>query len=123
MTGCFVDTNVLLRYLLDDNEEQALIAEHVIDGGAWTSPEVLAEITYVLGSVYEAEREDIKAALDVLANIIRFQPDDVTRSAIEEYGNTKLDFVDCMAVAYNKYGERVFSFDKGVNKRMNGVGE
>ncbi len=118
MKGCFIDTNVIMRYLLDDNEEQALIAEHLIDGGAWTTPEVLAEVTYVLDSVYEVKRDEITTALEMMANVLTFQPDAVTRSAIGEFGRTKLDFVDCMAVAYGLHGERVFTFDKEVNKQL-----
>ena len=69
-----IDTNVILRFLLDDNEEQALIAEHVIDGDAWNTPEVLAEITYVLGSVYGMPRKDIHDALCIISNEIEIKP-------------------------------------------------
>ena len=114
-----IDTNVLLRYLLDDREDMALIAEHLIDGGAWTTPEVLAEITYVLESVYGLPRADIHAALCMVANLVELRPPDVTLSAINEYGATKLDFVDCMITAYSRAcGERVFSFDKEINRRL-----
>lgn len=114
-----IDTNVLLRYLLDDIEEMALIAEHLIDGGAWTTPEVLAEITYVLESVYDLPRADIHAALCIIANLVELRPCEATLSAIKEYGETKLDFVDCMMTAYSRAcGERVFTFDKEINRRL-----
>ena len=63
MDKTLIDTNVILRYLIDDDEEQSLIAEHLIDGGAWTTPEVLAEMTWVLGSVYRQSRKRIGSAL------------------------------------------------------------
>ena len=114
-----IDTNVILRYLLDDNEEQALIAEHLIDGDAWTTPEVLAEVTYVLDCVYNASRKDIAAALQIIENKIELQPQSVYSRAIKEFSESKLDFVDCMIVAYEKEGvSRVFSFDKELNRRL-----
>lgn len=119
MDPVLIDTNVILRYLLDDNEDMALISEHLIDGGAWTTPEVLAEITYVLESVYGLPRRDIYAALCIIANHVALRPEQIALSAIREYGETKLDFVDCMMVAYAKTGtERVFSYDKEINRRL-----
>ena len=120
MIGTLVDTNVILRYLIDDDEEQSLIAEHIIDGGAWTTPEVLAEITWVLESVYQQKRERISTALIEIANRVTLEPQDVTIKAIDEYDKTNLDFVDCMLVAYDKLGiSKVFTFDKGINRRLN----
>ena len=119
MNNVLIDTNVLLRYLLDDNEQMSLIAEHLIDGGAWTTPEVLAEIAYVLESVYEAPRTDIHAALCIVANHVELRPQQVSLTAIREYGETKLDFVDCMITAYAKTDHaRVFPFDKEINRRL-----
>lgn len=118
MSGCFIDTNVILRYLLDDNEEQALLAEHVINGGAWTTPEVLAEVTHVLKHHYSCERREIFTALELTANVVELRPYAETLEAIREYGETGLDFVDCMASAYNKCGESVFTFYIELNRRM-----
>ena len=119
MNNILVDTNVLLRYLLDDEESMALIAEQVINGGAWATPEVLAEITYVLESVYELPRAEIHAALCVISNNVELRPASICNVAIKEYGETNLDFVDCIIVAYAKASnERIFSFDKGINKRL-----
>ena len=42
-----VDANVVLRYLLHDDENQFPTAERTIHGGAYLLPEVLAEIVYV----------------------------------------------------------------------------
>ena len=47
-----VDANVILRYLLDDVQEQAEAARRAIDAGAWTTAEVVAEVAYVLSGVY-----------------------------------------------------------------------
>lgn len=119
MDKVLVDTNVLLRYLLDDIEEQSLVVEHILDGGAWTTTEVFAEITYVLESVYNVERKEIATALSIIVNRVDIEPYEVVLRAIEEYEKSNLDFVDCMMVAYDKMGiSRVFTFDKGINKRL-----
>ena len=46
-----VDANVILRYLLNDNQEMAQQAKAVIEGGAYTKPEIIAEVVYVLKGV------------------------------------------------------------------------
>lgn len=117
MYKVLIDTNVMLRYLLDDNEDMALIAEHVIDGGAWTSPVYLAEFVYVLEGVYGLSRKDIHAALGIISHEVELRPA-LTERAVKEYGETNLDFADCMMLAYASAGERTFTFDKGINKRL-----
>lgn len=114
-----IDTNVILRYLLDDVEEMSLMAEQMIEGGAWTTPEVLAETTYVLEKIYGFIRRDISAALNVISIHVETRPYDVVVRAIKEYDRTDLDFVDCMIVGYSDVGsERVFTFDKQINRRL-----
>ena len=47
-----IDANVILRYLLNDVEEMAKKSAEIINAGAFTLPEVIAEVVYVLKSVY-----------------------------------------------------------------------
>ena len=122
MNNVLIDTNVILRYLLEDNEEMALTAEHIIDGGAWTTSEVLAEVTYILEKYYEMPREDVAWALNIIYIKVETRPQRIVLRAISEYEATNLDFVDCMMVAYAIEGrERTFSFDKGINKRISQI--
>lgn len=122
MNKILIDTNVILRYLLDDVEEMALIAEQIIEGGARTTPEVLAEMTYVLETVYGFSRKDIGAALNTVFIYVEVAPYDVVSRAIREYEETELDFVDCMMIAYaTENNERVLTFDKGINLRLSEI--
>lgn len=117
MTSTLIDANVLLRYILDDNEEMALQAELLIQGGAWTTPEVLAEVTYVLESVYQVERSEIAGVLEMIANSVELESQLICMEAIRIYRNSKLDYVDCMIAAYAiKGNEHFFSFDKALNR-------
>ena len=58
-----IDANVILRYLLNDNQDMALRAKAVIDSGAYTKPEIIAEVVYVLKGVYQATRADIRVLI------------------------------------------------------------
>lgn len=48
-----IDANVILRYLLEDHPQLSPEAKKVIESGAYTLPEVLAEVVYVLKGVYK----------------------------------------------------------------------
>ena len=114
-----LDANVLLRYILNDNEEMSRIASELIDGTVYTVPEVLAEVAYVLAKVYKANRADIATFLSAIVNDVDVEPAHVVEKAIEVYRDNNLDFVDCMLVAYNKVeGTKVFTFDKKMNKLL-----
>ena len=58
-----IDANVILRYLLRDHQQMSEESKKIIEGGAFTLPEVLAEVVYVLKSVYEVERAEITNTL------------------------------------------------------------
>ena len=114
-----LDANVLLRYILNDNEEMSRIASELIDGTVYTVPEVLSEVAYVLAKVYKANRADIATFLSAIVNDVDVEPAHVVEKAIEVYRDNNLDFVDCMLVAYNKVeGTKVFTFDKKMNKLL-----
>ena len=114
-----LDANVLLRYILNDNEEMSRIASELIDGTVYTVPEVLAEVAYVLAKVYKANRADIATFLSAIVNDVDVEPAHVVEKAIEVYRDNNLDFVDCMLVAYNNIeGTKVFTFDKKMNKLL-----
>ena len=94
-----VDTNVLVRLLAGDDEEQAVAAEAYVGGGAWISHLVLAETTWVLRSVYARSSRQIAHALDRLLDHehIVIQDADVVRSAIEAFRRRPaVGFSDCL---------------------------
>ena len=54
------DANLILRYLLDDDEELSPKAAEIIEQNKLIVPnEIFAEIVYVLEKVYEVKREEI----------------------------------------------------------------
>ena len=98
-----VDTNVLLRYLLRDDEAQAESSRRVIDGEerVLITDVVLAETLWTLiGRRYRASRADLIGVVDKLLqepNIL-FEDDEVIWSALQAYRETDADFADALIV-------------------------
>lgn len=66
-----LDTNIILRYLLNDNEQMADEAEKIIKvNTALVTIEIIAEVVYVLKRDYCIERGIIKSSLfDFLSEV------------------------------------------------------
>ena len=114
-----VDTNVILRYLLNDIPEQADEAATIIESGAFTLPEIIAEVIYVLIKLYNIPREEIETIVSPILDEISIENTDVITTAVSLYSETKFDFVDCIIIARKKIlGEDVFTFDKKLATRL-----
>lgn len=115
-----VDTNIILRYLLNDNEELSSKATEIIDNNDIFIPtEVIVEASYVLRKVYNVEKEKIFEAIKLLINMedINFQNKETIELAFKTYSEENLDIVDCMLFAYSKSEKyNVATFDKKLNK-------
>lgn len=115
-----VDANVILRYLLNDHQQMSQQAKAVIDSGAYTKPEIVAEVVYVLKGVYHATRADIRVFIREMLNSVHCTESGAVAHAMDVYADTSLDFVDCLLIAYHVLGkEDVFAFDKNLAKRLN----
>lgn len=113
-----IDTNVLLRYLLHDDEKMFQMSTQIIEDGAFTLPEILAEVVYVLRNVYKFERNDIAKSLMQILDDIEIEPNEVVIYAVKIFADTNLDFVDCIILAHHKvFGTEIFSFDKKLNNQ------
>ena len=102
-----VDTNLIIRYLVQDDEKHARIAGKLIDAcyrgevEIVILPEVLAESVFVLESFYQRPRLDIA---EVLKNLISSPGVEIRGSvihldALDRYRKTKIHFVDCLIAA------------------------
>lgn len=119
MQKILIDANVILRYLLNDVEDMAKESEKIIKLGARTLPEVIAEVIYVLKSVYKIEREEIANAILEILKEIDIEHKKTVIEAVKIFSETNLDFVDCILVAYKKIeNAEIFSFDKKLNNRL-----
>ena len=113
-----VDTNYIIRYLIDDNVKMGDIAEEILTTkSVFISNEVLAEVVYVLDGVYKISKKDIS---DKLLELISFENIFVSNSivvnqAFELFKTENLDFVDCLLCAYADK-DKIFTFDKKLQK-------
>ncbi len=118
-----IDANVVLRYLLKDDEDlfkQAnKIFEEIFTGKkkAYILQSVIAEIVYVLKGVYDVDKEEIAEVLTELlkSKNIKTQDKQAVIDALNLYANKNLDFVDCLICAYRD-NYSVLTFDKKLNK-------
>ena len=97
-----LDANMILRYLLNDNEEMASEAETIIsEGSVQVTIEVMAEVVYVLKGVYYIERDKIKNSLLDFLSEVQSNDMEVLKVGLKIYAEENLDFVDCILYAYN----------------------
>lgn len=113
-----LDTNYIIRYLINDDEKMAEIAENIIlNRITYISNEVLAEVIYVLSGVYSIPKKDI---CEMLIQLISFENIEVENKsilidALKFLNNKNLDFVDCLLCRYSKEDE-IKTFDKKLLK-------
>lgn len=106
----FVDTNIFLRYLLDDDLAKTARCLDLFQRAAqgdvrlFTSESVVAEIVYVLSSpnLYRLPHSQIAYQLRPLIEIKGLTVDHKRSllEAIDLYEETRLDFEDCLIVAH-----------------------
>ena len=120
-----VDTNLIVRYLVQDHEKHAKAAEKLFeacDRGELVIvvlPAVLAECVFVLESFYEHARGDIASALGRLISSPGVEIGDtvVHLDALDRYRKTKVHFVDCLiAATAATENMAVASFDQDFRK-------
>ena len=112
------DANMILRYLMNDNESMAEQAERYLNQyDVWVTTEVIAEVVYVLKKVYAADRDTIADSTHDFLNLVDCHEHDVVDMALQTYKSYNLDFVDCMLYAYNCIdGAQIATFDKKLLK-------
>lgn len=98
-----LDTNVLVRYIMQDDAKQSPKATRLIESLDADRPGFIAlisviELYWVLTSCYELSGQQVKQALETLLRtrqIVVDQADQVLR-ALRVYEGGKADFADCL---------------------------
>jgi len=120
-----VDTNLIVRYLVQDNEKHAKAAERLFDACDRGDvvivllPVVLAECVFVLESFYKHKRGDIAFALGRLISSpgVEIGGAAIQLDALDRYRKTKVHFVDCLIAATAATEDMpVASFDQDFRK-------
>ena len=117
-----LDTNAILRFLLRDDVERATSVRDAMEQETCFVPvEVLAEVVYVLSKTYKVERLLIQQKLSgfIRDENVQMLSQIVVETALHYFGDTKLDFVDCLLIGYALIdGHQVFTFDKELQKHL-----
>lgn len=98
-----LDTNVLVRYIMQDDPQQSLKATRVIESLTKERPGFIAivsavELYWVLTSCYGLDGRDVMQALEALLSaeeVVVDRADQVLR-AVRAFGDGKADFADCL---------------------------
>jgi predicted nucleic-acid-binding protein len=120
-----VDTNVLVRYIMQDDRVQSRLATAMLDAltperPAYVSAVALAETSWVLSSTYGAPRSELAEAIEALldADALVVEHAASARRALVAC-RSGADFADAFIAAINQQagcGESV-TFDKDAAKR------
>jgi predicted nucleic acid-binding protein len=102
-----VDTNLIVRYLVQDHEKHAKAAGRLFeacDRGEVIIellPAVLAECVFVLESFYRHPRADVASALSRFISSPGVEIDEVAvhLDGLDRFKKTKVHFVDCLIAA------------------------
>lgn len=115
-----LDTNVVVRLLVNDDAAQARRARALVAAGAevFVAPTVLMECEWVLRSAYgfaPAQIVTFLRALLGLPGMFTDKPDRVAEAlAGYEQG---MDFADALHLALSQPAERFYTFDTGFRNR------
>lgn len=116
-----VDTNVLVRFLVQDDPGQGALARDLLisctsDAPAFVSREAMVELVWVLESAYRFPKGKVADALDGLlsAEEVVVEAPEVIALALERYRNEGADFADQMiGLAGQAAGcSTTFTFDR-----------
>lgn len=135
-----VDTNLIVRYLVQDHEKHARAAGKLFDAcdrgevEVVVLPVVLAECVLVLESFYEFPRADIASTLARLMTSpgVEISEAAIHIDALNRYKGSKAHFVDCLIAAtaaarklpvstfdqdFRKFADVRVVFDQGPTRR------
>jgi predicted nucleic-acid-binding protein len=119
-----IDTNVILRYLLDDHEKFSPKAKAFMKRVSQEKAKaeipvvVIAECVYVMEKFYKIPRGEITDTLSRLFNFSGMVNSDKSAilEALLKYKATNADIVDCLLAALSAPDRVVVSFDKDFEK-------
>jgi predicted nucleic-acid-binding protein len=119
-----LDTNILVRYLTQDDPDQSRTASKEIEKGLsaehmfFIADIVMCELVWVLETAYRYDRREI---VPVLENILRtkqfqFENKDLLWKSLVDYRNKKGDFADHLIglVGHSAGCRETITFDAGL---------
>jgi len=126
-----IDTNLLVRYLTEDDPSKANEVKRLLIAAAEGKIKllipsvVIAELVWVLQSFYKLERGEIVPLVNAILRTRGVEVSDraVVSAAIAIYGNDAIDFIDAWIVAFARGAavRAVYTFDRKHFKGIEGI--
>ena len=120
-----LDTNVVVRYIMQDDPKQSPKATRLIEALTSENPGFISivsvvELSWVLSSSYDLKRDQLVQAFDALLQtkeIVVDRADQVER-ALRVFRSSTADFADCLIERASAAAgcERTMTFDIGASK-------
>ena len=120
-----LDTNVLVRYIMQDDLKQSLLATRLVESRSAESrgfvPLVsIVELFWVMSSAYELDRGQLIAALEGLLRTkeLVIERAEIVWKALRIFQRANVDFADCLIErsAAAAGCEKTLTFDRGAAK-------
>jgi predicted nucleic-acid-binding protein len=120
-----IDTNVLVRFLTQDDEAQAKAASNFMAGLNVSNPgficrEVMVELIWVLERAYGCSRAEVATAVEALlsASELEIEAADDVGTAVFQYRNGGFGFADLMIAAAARRADAIalVTFDRKAAK-------
>lgn len=121
-----IDTNVIIRYVAQDDAQQSPIATRFIEktctavDPGFLSVVVLSETVWVMESLYGASRDDVTKIVSQLLRSKQLVAEEAESvwQALRAFASTEADFADCLIERLcNAHGcNGMVTFDKGAAK-------
>lgn len=121
-----LDTNVVVRYLAQDDPGQSAVATRLFekllsqDNPGFISVVTLCEVAWVLAESYGADRKRIREAIEKLLETkqLAVETPDLVRKALRAWGDSGADFADALIgeIAALNGASRTVTFDRKAAK-------
>lgn len=123
-----VDTNVLARFFINDEDDseaakQRPAAIAALSGAVFVPVSVVLEFEWVMRGFYELSRKDIQRIFESLCGLENVQVEDrgIVLVALNAY-QQGLDFADALHLARADFCSVFLSFDRRLKKRAHAAG-
>ena len=122
----FIDTNIFIRFLTNDIPQKADACEKIFKKAVakkealFTTDLVIAEIVWVLESIYELQKEEVQDRVEKILNTPNLicPHRNLILSALTLYSEKNIDYIDAYnALVLKDEGiEELYSYDKDYDR-------
>jgi len=131
MVKAFIDTSIILRLLVKDDESKAKAVEKFLKETKnkgiilYLLPVAIIETVFVLEKVYKLSRKTIREMVEAILNtpVLNIEMEDIFRKALMAYEKKNIKFVDAVMGYWGleRGFSTVYTYDEKDFKRIEGL--